>query len=385
MTLQAVAVLAVLLLGAAPEAIGVGGPPGTVRFVKGAESDFDRYTRDPTAAQKEWMRGHYWRLRAYAPYFDSRLGWAPKTWVYRDLYAIYRGSRMAEAHPGWILRDEDGERLFIPYDCAGGTCPQFAGDIGNPDFRERWITATRETLGKGYAGLFVDDVNMDLSRVSDGAGRPVVPLDPRTGSPMTNADWRRYMARFTDEIREAFPGREIVHNALWFFGHDDPSIQRQLRSADYIELERGVNDPGLVGGGGEFGFDTLLEHLDWLHAEGKGVIFDANAQTVEGREYGLAAYFLLDEGRDGLGNDPGGTPDDWWCGYDVSLGAPLGPRYAWNGVLRRDYERGVVLVNPPDAAERTVTLDRPLRSLACQRPAAVTLGPAQGAVLQAIQ
>jgi hypothetical protein len=359
--------------------------PGTVRFAKAATTNFDPYTRDPTPAQQQWMRTHYWRMRAYSPYFDSRLWWFPNAWVYKDLYAIYRDEPLAEARPDWILRDAVGNRLYIPFECSGGVCTQYAGDIGNPGFRARWIQMARDTLSKGYVGLFVDDVNMDRSRVSNGDGVPVVPRDPRTGAAMTNADWRRYMAEFTEEIRRAFPAHEIIHNALWFFGHDDPFIQRQTRSADYINIERVVNDPALEGGDGEHGFDRLLDHIDWLHDEGKGVVFDTGAETPKDREYGLAAYFLLDAGRDTLGNGPASSPDDWWCGYDMYLGAPLGSRYSWNGVLRRDFERGFVLVNPPGAPVRTLTLADPVIDiLTCGRPTSVTLGPAEGVVLPAV-
>ena len=375
-------VLAVLLLAASTGWTTESTDVGTVRFAKGAATSFDRYTRDPTPAQQAWMQAHYARMRAYSPYFDARLAWFPKAWVYKDLYAIYVDSPLVDAHPDWILRDGGGDRLYIPYDCKGGTCPQYAADIGNPAFRADWVAGARATLGKGYVGLFVDDVNMDLSRVGNGAGSAVVPRDPRTGSAMTNADWRRYMAEFTEDIRRAFPTHEIVHNALWFFGHDDPFIQRQLLSADYIEVERGVNDAGVRGGSGRYGFERLLAYIDWVHARGRGIVFDAGADTDTAREYGLAAYFLVDAGRDLLGNDPGGAPDEWWSGYGVGLGAPAAARYTWRGVLRRDFQQGVVLVNPPDAAPRTLGLDQPHTDLAGRQRASVTLGPAEGAVLR---
>ena len=111
------------------------------------------------------------------------------------------------------------------------------------------------------------------------------------------------------------------------------------------------------------------------------VVFDAGAQTDPQREYGLAAYFLVSTGGDWLGNDLGGRPDDWWSGYDVSLGDPLGPRYVWSGVLRRDFGLGVALVNPPAAAPRTVVLEDGYVDLTGQPRTTLTLGPAAGAVL----
>jgi len=49
--------------------------PGAVNFAKAAESSFDRFTQAPSTSQQSWMRSHYARMRTYAPYFDSRLGW----------------------------------------------------------------------------------------------------------------------------------------------------------------------------------------------------------------------------------------------------------------------------------------------------------------------
>lgn len=376
----------VLALAACRSAHGSAAAAGSVRFFRVANSAFDRFTRDPGPREQAWMRRHYWRMLTYNPYFDTRLDWYRDAWAYKDLYAIYAGSALADEHPEWILRDARGNRLFIPYDCARGTCPQYAADVGDPAFRAHWLAGARALLANGYRGLFVDDVNMTLARVANGDGQAVPPLDPRTGRAMAEADWRRAMASFTEEIRAAFPDAEIAHNPLWFVGHDDPSVQRQLLSADVISLERGVNDPGLRGGRGPWGFETFFAHVDWLQGQRRQVILEADAATDAAREYGLAAYLLVNTGRDALGNGPGGTPADWWGGYDVALGPPLGTRYAWSGVLRRDFARGLVLLNQPEAATRTLALETacatPCVDLAGQPRRTLTLGPAAGAVLR---
>jgi hypothetical protein len=380
-----VAVVGLLGLGLAHTPLRAADPAGQVHFVAVANSSFDVFTQNPTQAQKDWMGRHYWRMLAYAPYFDSRLSWFPDAWVYKDIYAIYVGSSLASQHPEWILRDANGNRLYIPYGCSGGSCPQYAADIGNPAYRTFWIGQASTTLVKGYRGLFVDDVNMLISRVSNGNGTPVAPWNPRTGALMTEAEWRRYMAEFVEQIRAAFPGEEIVHNALWWPSRSDAFVQRQLLAADVICLERGVNDAGLVGGSGTFGFDSFLGLIDWLHARGRAVYFLPGVSTDGAREYGLAAYFLVNTGGDGIGNDPGtgDSPADWWPGYDVFLGTARGPRYAASGsVLRRDFDGGTVLVNPPGAAQTTVTLEATYRDLAGRDRTSVTLGPAQGAVLR---
>src|SRR4029077_18757723 len=123
---------------------------------------------------------------------------------------IYTGASLAAEHPEWILKDANGNRLYIPFGCRNGSCPQQADDIGNPAYRAWWIAQARTRVGKGYRGLFVDDVNLAL-KVGDGTGLAVPPRDARLGRAMTVTDWRQYMAEFTEQIRAALPGIEIVH------------------------------------------------------------------------------------------------------------------------------------------------------------------------------
>jgi hypothetical protein len=353
---------------------------GRVRFVNDAASEFDRFTRDPPAARERWMRRHYYRQRVYSPYFDRRTSWYRRGWFYRDLYAIYRGSRLARRHPEWILRDSRGRRLYIPFGCDGGSCPQYAGDVGNPRFRAYWIERARINFARGrYAGLHVDDVNMAL-RVGDGGGDAVVPADPRTGRPMRPEDWRRYVAEFTERIRGAFPNREISHNPIWFVAEDE-FVGRANAATDWVNLERGVNDDGITDGDGRFGFESYLAHVDRLHELGKHVVFDSYAGSRAGAEYNLAAYLLVNAGRDAIRSEYRYTPRNWWrAGWDLDLGAAKGARYEWNGLLRRDFDLGYVLVNQPDRGPVTVATPG-VSGLGGVPRSQTTLGGAQGAVL----
>jgi hypothetical protein len=366
-------IFALSLVALAPQAMG---SAGSVRFAKDARTGFGA----PNRAQRSFMRSHYWRVRAYSPYFDSRLAWEPNAWAYQDAYAIYPSGPVAAEHPDWILRDAWGRQLWIDYRCSNGSCTQYAADIGNPAFRDWWIAAAKAKLAAGYKGIFIDDVNM-AERVSDGYGVDTMPVDPRTGLPMSEADWQRYMADFMVQVRAALPGVEIVHNALWPVGDQSPALRAELGAANYIELERGFNDAGIVGGSGRFGFDTLLRFIDDRHAAGQGVILDGPAVTPSARLYGLAAYFLVSSGRDALANEAAGAPSDWWSGYDVKLGRPLGGRYARGGVWRRDFSRGSVLLNEPGSTTHTVRLGSGYRDLSGRACRSVRLPASSGAVL----
>ena len=224
-----------------------------------------------------------------------------------------------------------------------------------------------------------------LLRVADGRGRKVAPVDPRTGSPMSLAGWRGYVASFTDEIRAAFPHAELVHNVLWFAGDRDPAVRRQLAAADLVNIEHGVNDPGLYGGGGRYGFGTLLAYVDRRHRQGTGVVLGGGSRGRAGREYALAGYMLVNTGRDAISSGFGSRPGRWWRGYETSLGAPRGPRHRWRGLLRREFERGLVLVNPPDAPRRARRLGRGYADLTGRLRSSVALRPASGIVLRELR
>jgi hypothetical protein len=365
---------------------------GEVRFLRSATTAFDPHLiaaeSDP-ALQRFWHE-HYWRMRGYAPFYDRHTfngspPWTPPpTHFYRDLYAIHNnesGRRLIATHPDWVLRDGDGNELYIPFDCSRGSCPQYAGDVGNPAFRAHWIAGAARTLSEGYTGIHIDDVNL-LMRVSNGAGTFTRPIDPRTGGPMTDADWRRYVAEFTEQARAEFPDTEIVHNAIWFVERDQPEVARAVDAADYIELERGATDPGLAPGSGQYGFDTFLAHIDWLHDRGAGVILEPYNLNEERRQFELAVYFLVAGGGDAIASSFEADPDNWWPGWDTDLGAPDGERRIWNGLLRRDFADGIVLVNPPGAPTRVAELDGEYEDLDGERVDSISLAARQGLVLR---
>lgn len=351
-----------------------------VRLYQVVDRRFEPYTNNPSSTDARWMRDHYARIRAQSPYFDERVAWFPNAWVYKDAYGIRPDSSDFSAHPEWILHGLDGAPLYIPSDCREGVCPQYAGDFGNPDFRASWIADAGALLAKGYRGLWIDDVNL-VWRVSDGNGRHVAPLDPRTGEPMTQAAWRRYLADFMVQVRGAFPAAEIVHNALWFADWKlDDSVQRQIDAADYVNLERGVNDRAVRGGNGRFGFDRMLAFIDLVHERGRHVILTDYGETPEQREYALAAWFLVQQGTDLLGsNQPEWTrPRHLWSGYTLDLGPVQGNPSAEQRVLRREYACGLVLLNEPDQPTRAIPLPATYTGLDGDAVDHVTL-PAWGA------
>lgn len=381
--------MALLALSPTPASAAGGG----VKLLRNATSSFDRWVTDSSRAERRWMSRRYWRMRGYAPFFDRALRWAPKTHLYQDLYAIYNSRDRSDGpnletlreHPDWVLRDAAGRPLFIPFGCSGGSCPQYAADPGHPGWREAWIARAKRRLRRGYAGLFIDDVNLELT-VANRAGERVRPIDPRSGRRMTESDWRRYIAGFTREIERALPRRaEIVHNAgQWWAPKGDGLVRRITANADYVELERGFNDGGLVGGRGKFGYLTFLRHIDWIHRRGRYVVLEPHGLERASRMFELASYYLIRARRDSIATDYRSDPDNWWRGWSVRLGRPQGRRFRWRGLLRRDFRHGIALANQPGAPRRSVTLPprSRWRTLGGKRARRLTLGPREGIVLR---
>jgi hypothetical protein len=318
----------------------------------------------------------------HSPYFDSRLKWYPRGWAYLDLYGIPAGSRTARRNPSWILRDRAGRPLYIPFACSGGSCVQHAGDPTNPAFRRWWIRRAKRIVRRGYKGLYLDNVNL-IRRTALGTGQEVMPSSPRSRRRITGAAWRRAIARFTRQIRRSLRRTEIAHNVIWFApGAKGKWGRMQTRSANVITLERGVNDAGLTGGRGPFGLSTFLRFADWVHRNRRGVLFWEHANTQARRNYGLAGYFMINNGRDMIASEGASNPSDWWQGYAVRLGRPRGKRHRWKGLIRRNFQRGIALMNEPGQPVRTVALPRALDTADRRtRLSSVTLGPADGIVL----
>ena len=92
-------------------------------------------------------------------------------------------AQVRDDHPQWILHDSAGREVHLV-----GHPDQVLLDFGDPDYQASWQEAVGQQLGaRGYIGVVVTDARNDLQLSS-------VPIDPRTGQPMTDDDRARYLA-----------------------------------------------------------------------------------------------------------------------------------------------------------------------------------------------
>jgi hypothetical protein len=118
-----------------------------------------------------------------------------------------------------------------------------------------------------------------------------------------------------------------------------------------------------------------------VHSYGRHVVIASQTGDATAAEYNLAGYFLINDGRDYVGSYIGTMPSNWWKGYATDLGDAKGGRYQWNGVWRRDFTRGFVLLNEPGASTKTLSLGGSYKNTAGNTVTSVTLGATRGAVL----
>jgi hypothetical protein len=381
----AVGVLALswhVLAPSTQEPAPAGSATGVVRLVKDANTSFDAEDIQANAA---WINKHFYRMTGYRTWFDRNLGWYHRARVYADAYGIYKGSTVAGRHPGWIVRDAAGNKLYIPFHCSGGSCPLFAADISNAAWRAYYISTVKAAIAKGYSGVFVDDVDM-WANTSNGAGQLVAPIDHTTGKPMTDESWRAYMVRFMEELRTAIPGHEITHNQVWYAA-GGPSANAQvaqaIRQANSINIEFGVVDRSLSGGTDSHSLSSLLGYVDAVHALGASVDVSGGATSAGELEYTLAGYFLVNNGNDLVTVSNSQTVTHFWRGWSVSLGEAQGPRTrSSEGLFERKFTRGLVYLNEPGASTKTITLPSPMKNVAGQTVTSVTLQASSAAVLR---
>ena len=360
---------------------------GTVHIVKRmGDPSFDSVVTQPSPMTVTWLNDHFYRMEVFSTFFDDKTSWYPNGLVYSDSAVIYPGSSTATSHPDWILQDGSGHAVYLDWNCSNGTCPQYAADVGNPGFRSYWIGALKTTLAKGYLGAWIDDVNLAL-RFSNGTSS-VTAHSPTTSTVMTEDAWSAAVASFMTAVRAALPGYELLHNSIWYARPTrtaDAYVQQEIAVADVINMEGGfASDSGLTGGTGSFSVYAKMAFADAVHDAGRWVVVDDFPTNDADRQYALACYLLLTDGRDGLG-DASMAPSTWWSGYDVVLGRAAGARTrSSTGLFRRSFDHGLVLMLEPGAASTTVSLPAAYKALDGTTVTQVSLTARQGAVLVAM-
>lgn len=273
-------------------------------------------------------------------------------------------SRWKVGNAGWWLRNQTGERVqwtsryhawevnftaFARPDADGKRYPQW---LAERDFR-----VFHQPIPE--LDFWYTDNIMRRPRVRadwDGDG-----TDDDPDSPRIQSAWREGYNAWWSRIRELTPGK-------WIMGNTDgdlaePEFRYQLEAA-FLE--------GMMGKSWSIetrqGWAAMMTHYRAVKANLREPRIVGFNVLGDPKNYQFFRYAytscLLDDGYFSFTDEARGYSSvPWFDEYDISLGRALEPppTKPWrNGVWRRDYEYGVILVNP-GVKPRQVELEPGLR------------------------
>jgi putative glycosyl hydrolase-like family 15 (GHL15) protein len=277
-------------------------------------------------------------------------------------------------HPNWFLRDRNGKPLvFKDYPTSR------VMDVGNPLYQDAGAARViRLAKSDGFDGVFLDDANASLRWVIAG-GSAACATYP------TTAKWQSAAYSFLANVGPQLHGAGLlavaniggstITSGLWkkWNGPIDGAMEESFTN--------GGTGPDSMANGQ---WPAKLSHALWSEENGKISLDHAVTGTRRGARYALATMLLVAGGENLFSASLGYSREVWWPEYHTanSLGRPLGAyRVLRNGVFRRDFTNGVVLVNPSVRRASSVRLGGRYSGSGLRRVGAVSLARTSGVVL----
>jgi hypothetical protein len=270
------------------------------------------------------------------------------------------------ANEDWFMHNPDGERLHNP------DWDWYLHDINNPDFQQYFIDSTiADMRATGAQGLFADSFEAGVGDFWFSQYDPrFAGINASVQSAWPNGvTWLDQLYNYSSVVQAAY------HDApehFLFIPNVDALVtswaHQDFSNVDGVFMES-FGDWGGVYNGSPSDWTLSMNRALPLAAGGSVLIMQpslfGNPDSAIGRvqrEYLIGTYLLLQADYTFLnirvpnqGLNPSYFPE-----YDVGLGSPLAPvatdvsQYQWNNLYRRDFENGLVLVNP---ATRAITVD----------------------------
>jgi hypothetical protein len=262
----------------------------------------------------------------------------------RGLYST--GVSRAEAlagHPEWLLRDTDGAPFNL-----GSHDWLWAADVGLRSYQRRFLRNVRRELRQHpWDGVLLDDVSATLKYYH--------PLEGVAKYP-TDAAYQVAMGSFVERVGGALREHRklVIANMSW---GEYPTVCRgwlQWLSGGMEEFLGKYGGPPGEGYVEARRWRTAIENLEWAQARNKlflGVTHSTTNDAAAAR-FGWASLLLGARGRAYFAlQDDYSLPPGWFPEYDYAIGQPLGgARQRADGVYRRRFINGLVVVNPTPTA-----------------------------------
>jgi hypothetical protein len=309
-----------------------------------ATADFSQTAaRSNVVVLQEWEKAKLHSLKAANP--------AMKVLMYKNLSSMLAADSNGNASTGVTTQDAASHPEWYLTSTTTGTKFNFwgydylwAADIGDRAYQDRWAASVGAKLrADSWDGVFVDDTNPTMRYHYNPAEVAEYPSD---------ASYSAATGRALSVIGPALTrqGKLVIPN----FG-----AWRDYRTAvsnwlPYVsggmeeQFTKWGNDPatGYVTG---VDWDSQLAILKETQAAGKYSLIVAHSTSTDANaaRYGWATTLLAGTGKASFSLAENYTGESWFPEYDYDLGKAVGVESKLsNGVHKRVFERGIVLVNP---------------------------------------
>ncbi len=270
-------------------------------------------------------------------------------------------------HERWFVRDDNGQRIRDSAD------DWYQMDISNPDWRQYWLNSVIQNMrATGADAVFADSFTGGIGgAMYDRPLNAVRYQGTNAANPAYWPDGVTWIDQLGQLIEYVQAGLRATPERFKYI----PNLDARVTGWEPTAYYRNV-DGAFLEGFGDWGATYLGDPSDWVLSMNRGIELVGQDKIVimqpamgqhdsldglKQRGFLLGTYLLLkgDHTYINIVSSDGRGPY-YFPEYQLDLGAATTPlpgdvsRYLWNGVYRRDYANGIVLVNPND---NTFTLD----------------------------
>ncbi|MGA7740784.1 MAG: putative glycoside hydrolase [Polyangia bacterium] len=282
-------------------------------------------------------------------------------------------------HESWFWHNASGGRV------ASTSDGKLLMNVSDPGFASYWADSIAQQTAAGeYDGVFLDSASPALlqgecsandSRLAGTAARDQV--FGELGGQTWIAAWDTWIAGLNGSL--AASGIPLIPNTGAFtttWDNSDYALTAGIFSEGFADPSFSITD-----------WKASTNQLMAIAGAGKIVIeqnYLTSTSDMQRRLYYLANYLLVKGARTYLFTFADSTLE-WYPEWEIDLGAPVAApsnvdALAWQGVYRRDFAKGSVLVNPGTSAV-ALTLAAPMQQIDPQGGGAVSAdGTATGTV-----
>jgi hypothetical protein len=254
------------------------------------------------------------------------------------------GVSAGEAPESWYLKNTGGKEFTSEaYDWL------WAMDVGSAAYQKRWYeNVIGEVETQGWDGVFIDDANASMKFAYDPSEVAKYPNDASYSAAMESA-----LAYIGPKV-QARGKLAIANFAQWVEapGTYDRWLGYLSGGLDEMFAKWGRN----AGEGYRAAWQWEDQVAEAEYAAAAGKIFIGFTQGAVGEtqaaRYGYASVLLGGDDRASYAFTPNYTEETWLPEYEYEIGSPLGAESGdSDGVHRRRFEDGLVLVNPTESTQ----------------------------------